>query len=85
MKLALLALVPTRWQSEDSQPKNREANVRIYAICGLPRRRAGDIRRVEDGMWELWLTDAMGILRPIGVFTAPRAALDACEAQVFQR
>jgi hypothetical protein len=76
--IARLSLIPTRWFSEDRQPKHREDNVVIYGIAGLPRCRAGDVRRGADGTWELWLTDAIGVLRPLGVFNAPQAALHAC-------
>ena len=75
-----LSLIPTRWFSEDCQPKHREDNVVIYGIAGLPRYRAGDVRRNADGAWELWLTDSTGLLRLKGVFDAPRAALHACAA-----
>lgn len=75
-----LSLIPTRWLSDDRQPKHREDNVVIYGIAGLPRYRTGDIRRGVEGAWELWLTDATGILRPVGVFDTPRAALHACAA-----
>ena len=78
--LSRLSLMPTRWFSEDRQPKHREDNVVIYGIAGLPRYRAGDIRRGAQGGWELWLTDATGILRPAGVFDTPHAALQACAA-----
>ena len=76
--VARLSLIPTRWLSEDGRSKNREDNVVIYGIAGLPRYRAGDVRRVAAGTWELWLTDAAGVLRPVGIFDAPRAALHAC-------
>ena len=56
-----LSLVPTRWFSEDVQQKHREDNVVIYGIAGLPRYRAGDVRRDAQGSWELWLTDATGV------------------------
>ena len=76
-----LSLVPTRWFSEDVQQKHREDNVVIYGIAGLPRYRAGDVRRDAQGSWELWLTDATGVLRPVGVFDTPRTALHACAAK----
>jgi hypothetical protein len=77
-----LVLIPTRWFSEDRLPKHHEDNVVIYGIAGLPRSGAGDIRRVTRDAWELWLTDATGVLRPIGVFDTTRAALDACAERV---
>jgi hypothetical protein len=80
--LSRLSLMPTRWFSEHCQPKHREDNVVIYGIAGLPRYRAGDIRRGAEGTWELWLTDGTGILRPVGIFDSPRAALQACAANV---
>ena len=76
--VARLSLIPTRWFTEDGRSKHQEDNVVIYGIAGLPRFRAGDVRRVAQGAWELWLTDATGILRPAGIFEAPRAALHAC-------
>jgi hypothetical protein len=75
---ARLSLIPTRWFSEDCRPKHQEDNVVIYGIAGLPRYRAGDVRRGAEGTWELWLTDATGLLRPAGVFDSPQAALHAC-------
>jgi hypothetical protein len=82
MRLAArLSLIPTRWFSEDLQQKHCEDNVVIYGIAGLPRFRAGDVRRGTNGSWELWLTDATGILRQVGVFDAPRSALQACVAR----
>jgi hypothetical protein len=79
--VARLSLVPTRWFSEDVQQKHHEDNVVIYGIAGLPRYRAGDVRRDGHGSWELWLTDATGVLRPLGVFDTPRTALHACAAK----
>ena len=79
--IARLSLIPTRWLSEDCRPKHHEDNVLIYGIAGLPRYRAGDVRRSSHGTWELWLTDGTGVLRPVANFDSPRAALHACEVR----
>jgi hypothetical protein len=72
--LSHLLLIPTRWMV-DTGKEGQEDIILSYGIAGLGSGRVGDIRRGVDGAWELWLSDARGIMRAAGVFTSPGAAL----------